>query len=87
VVIALAKRLPWIRNGESKDLAMEKTMSGYWIAFVKTGDPNGGDCPKWPRYYTATRNVMNFVNTGVTFGADPLRARLDLWRTVWKQGR
>jgi hypothetical protein len=31
-------------------------------------------------------SVMNFTNTGVTFGVDPLRSRLDLWRSVWSKG-
>jgi para-nitrobenzyl esterase len=29
--------------------------------------------------------VINFTNTGVTVGPDPLRARLDLWQKVWTQ--
>jgi len=67
------------------DVAMGQTMSGYWVAFVKTGDPNGGGRPEWPRYDPSGRDVLNFANTGVTFGADPLKARLDLWRAVWEQ--
>jgi para-nitrobenzyl esterase len=45
------------------DLAMGKTMSGYWVAFVKTGDPNGDDRPEWPRYDPVTCNVLDFTNT------------------------
>lgn len=40
-----------------EDQAMARAMSGYWVAFVKTGDPNGGDRPAWPRYDPATRAV------------------------------
>jgi para-nitrobenzyl esterase len=65
------------------DLAMAKTTSGYWVDFVKTGDPNGGGRPNWPKYDSATRDVLNFTNTGVTHGADPLKKRLDLWKAVW----
>jgi para-nitrobenzyl esterase len=68
------------------DNAVARTMSGYWTDFVKTGDPNGGGRPNWPRYDPAARDVLNFTNTGVTYGPDPLKARLDLWRSVWEQG-
>ncbi|HZS61155.1 MAG TPA: carboxylesterase family protein [Gemmatimonadaceae bacterium] len=27
---------------------LAETMSDYWIAFAKTGDPNGDDRPRWP---------------------------------------
>jgi para-nitrobenzyl esterase len=62
------------------------TLSGYWVTFAKTGDPNGDDRPEWPRYDPATRIVPDFTNTGVTFGADRLRPRLDLWQSVWERG-
>jgi para-nitrobenzyl esterase len=61
------------------DLAMARTMSGYWIDFVKAGDPNGGGRPVWPRYDPATGDVLNFTNAGVCFDPDPLKARLDVW--------
>jgi hypothetical protein len=32
-------------------------------------------------------SVMNFTNTAVTFGVDPLRSRLDLWLGVEHGGR
>jgi hypothetical protein len=28
-------------------------------------------------------DVRNFTNPGVTFGPDPLKARLDLWQAMW----
>jgi para-nitrobenzyl esterase len=30
-----------------EDRRISTAMSAYWIAFVKTGDPNHGDSPKW----------------------------------------
>jgi len=69
------------------DLAMAKTVSGYWVDFIKTGDPNGGGRPQWKPYDPSTRNVMNFTATGAAYGTDPLKTRLDLWREVWDPGR
>jgi para-nitrobenzyl esterase len=67
------------------NLAMARTISGYWVDFVKAGDPNGGCRPAWPRYDPATGEVLSVTNAGVTFGPDPLKAGLDLWRAVWEQ--
>jgi para-nitrobenzyl esterase len=69
------------------DLVMAQLMSRYWVSFVQTGNPNGDDRPTWPPYDPETRNVFTFSNTGVTSGEDPIRARLDLWQTVWEDGR
>jgi hypothetical protein len=33
-------------KANAADVAMAKTMSGYWVAFVKTGDPNGDGRPE-----------------------------------------
>jgi para-nitrobenzyl esterase len=67
------------------DFAMARTMSGYWVDFVKTGNPNGGGRVAWPSYDPAQRDVLNITKTGgVSFGRDPLRERLDLWRNVWE---
>jgi para-nitrobenzyl esterase len=68
------------------DRAMGALASGYWAAFGRTGDPNGGDRPVWPRHDPAVDRVMDFTNTGVSVGPDPLRAGLDLWRAVFEQG-
>ena len=36
----------------SGDLAVERTLLGYWTRFAATGDPNGDGAPAWPRYAT-----------------------------------
>ncbi|WP_077348140.1 carboxylesterase/lipase family protein [Algoriphagus sp. A40] len=38
----------WNRPFEQADYALEKTMSSYWVNFVKTGNPNGEGIPEWP---------------------------------------
>lgn len=38
----------WDRSFEKVDYELEKTMSQYWVNFVKTGNPNGARLPEWP---------------------------------------
>lgn len=35
---------------DRQDLALAETMTGYWVQFAKTGDPNRSGLPRWPRY-------------------------------------
>jgi para-nitrobenzyl esterase len=45
---------PW----EKTDHALARVMSSYWANFCKTGDPNGGDLPAWPKFTSKERNVI-----------------------------
>ncbi len=37
---------PW----EPVDRQLEEIVSGYWVNFVKSGDPNGDQLPPWPAF-------------------------------------
>ncbi|MGZ8979032.1 MAG: carboxylesterase family protein, partial [Allosphingosinicella sp.] len=69
------------------DQEMTRSVSGYWANFVRTGDPNGAGLPEWPRFDPATGDVLDFAVTGVKAGPDPLKARLDLWQSMWEPTR
>jgi para-nitrobenzyl esterase len=71
----------------SGDKAMGDLASAYWVQFAKTGDPNGGGRPAWPRYDPSVDRLVLFTNSGVIVGADPLKARLDLWERVSSPAR
>ncbi|MET0591606.1 MAG: carboxylesterase family protein [Polyangiaceae bacterium] len=76
---------PTMRGKETPaDVAMGKTMSSCWAAFVESGNPNGGGCPEWLPYDTKSRTVMRFANKEASYGPDPLKERLDLWRFYWR---
>jgi para-nitrobenzyl esterase len=48
------KSAPW----EPVDFKVSDAMMSYWSNFAKTGNPNGGDLPHWPRYTPHDRQVM-----------------------------
>jgi para-nitrobenzyl esterase len=55
---------------EVRRLAAE--MSGRWIAFARTGDPNTGDAPHWPAYSSEEHATMVF-NSKSRVQNDPSR--------------
>jgi para-nitrobenzyl esterase len=60
------------------DHELAATVSGYWAAFARNGDPNGGDRPAWPRFDPSQPVVFNLgANIGPT--PIPLRERLVFW--------
>ncbi len=48
-----------------QDFKMSRAMSGYWLRFAKTGDPNGAEAVTWPPYEKASDFLMEFGNNGV----------------------
>jgi para-nitrobenzyl esterase len=62
----------------ASDAATAQAASAYWVAFAKTGDPNGAGRPAWPRYDAKGDQILDFTNDGAKAGADPWKARLDL---------
>jgi para-nitrobenzyl esterase len=48
----------WKRPWREIDFLVEKTMSSYWVNFVKQGDPNGKGLPEWTTYKKDSGNIM-----------------------------
>ena len=66
---------PW--PTDARDEAQARTISAYWVAFAKTGDPNGGGRPAWPRYDASDR-LIDFTNDGAAARPTPDAAPLDV---------
>lgn len=49
----------------ARDEALSEMLRTYWTNFVKTGDPNGGDNPKWPAYDVAKPQMLH-ISAGST---------------------
>jgi para-nitrobenzyl esterase len=45
-------------GGGGRPRKLAKRMAGALLQFMKTGDPNGGGLPNWPRYTTAKGETM-----------------------------
>ena len=65
---------PW--PTDARDAALASTISAYWVAFAKTGDPNGAGRPAWPRYDASDR-LLEFTNAGPVAKVTPDAAALD----------
>ena len=67
---------PW--PTDANDAARAAEISAYWVAFARSGDPNGEGRPIWPAYDGASDVLMNFTNDGPrpqgTPNAGPLNA-------------
>jgi para-nitrobenzyl esterase len=68
-----------IRYGDvttARDNHVGHQISDALVAFAKTGDPNGGTLPAWPRYDPAKNVILDFAADGdAKVGRDPLTAR------------
>jgi para-nitrobenzyl esterase len=64
---------PWA----DRDRTLSDQMGQYWTNFAKTGNPNGVDLPKWPRYGAPAADVMELGDkTGPMPVLDPERKAL-----------
>ena len=70
--------VPYQGKTTPRDHRMRKAISAYLVNFAKTGDPNGGTLPVWPRYSRATDVIANFAEDGtVVPQKDPWGPELD----------
>jgi para-nitrobenzyl esterase len=47
-----------------KDERISDEMQQYWTNFAKTGDPNSGGLPVWPKFDTSSRAYIQFTDSG-----------------------
>ena len=52
--------------------ALAEKMSGAWMAFARTGDPNTAGLPQWPAYSAESRPTM-LLNNESRVVSDPER--------------
>jgi para-nitrobenzyl esterase len=52
------------------DRQASNVIQGYWTNFAKTGNPNGGGLPEWPRYDPASARFLEFGTDGPVAAAN-----------------
>lgn len=58
------------------DRKLSDEMMTYWTNFARTGDPNGGDLPHWPKYNDDGWPLIH-LDDPITSGPDTVRARYE----------
>lgn len=61
------------------DFLLRDQMSGYWVAFARTGDPNAPTLPTWPTVESAPDRVMEFREDGSHVTDRPRADAIDFW--------
>ena len=59
------------------DRPMSDLVQDYWIAFARTGDPNGDGRPRWPAYSPQDDTLLAFTDAGAEAVKNFAKPRLD----------
>jgi para-nitrobenzyl esterase len=66
--------VPWTED----DFKVSDAMSSYWVNFAKTGNPNGGGLPDWPKYDSKNGyQVMHLSGKKIHAAAETVRGRYE----------
>ena len=68
------------------DERLSEAMSGYWLAFAETGDPNGAGRPAWPRFHADAPVAMHLGDEPAA-GPVPERETLAFWDAYYAKLR
>jgi para-nitrobenzyl esterase len=69
------------------DARAAETISAYWVAFTKTGDPNGNGRTKWPRYSAREDQLLDLTNDGPVVRPVPAARALDAIAHSYQESR
>jgi len=68
---------------QPEDWKLSDLIETYWTNFAKTGDPNGGDAPKWPQYDAGDSWQVMHLDARSEAGPSQDRDRYLFLQSVW----
>jgi para-nitrobenzyl esterase len=71
-------------DATTQDRQMARQVSDYWIAFARTGNPNGEGRPVWPAYSAQADELLEMTNEGPVARKNLDKKRLDYLQTRWE---
>lgn len=77
-----ASRVHW----SAADAAMARAVSARWVAFARTGRPDGAGAPVWPRLAPGHDVLLDFAAQGPTIREGVDAARLDFLHDALENG-
>jgi para-nitrobenzyl esterase len=71
----------WVPR-QPRDQELASAMSGAWVRFAATGDPNGGGLPAWPIYSGRERGYLELGDDAVRAGTSYRTPFADLYEQL-----
>ena len=75
-------QVPGIQGVEAEDLRLNSLMTSYFLAFMKTGDPNQTGLPVWKPYTRIEKGYLEFKDGAAYPSKDLLPGHWEFWDEV-----
>ena len=62
--LSIAAQSPHAPRFDATDETVSSQIQQYWTNFARTGNPNGGSLPRWPKFDPAARAYMDLTANG-----------------------
>jgi para-nitrobenzyl esterase len=73
----------WVKTPD--DARVSDALLGYWIHFIKTGNPNTAALPAWPKY-SQQQDLTQIIGRTVTTAPDPRSAKFSPFQQYLDDG-